>query len=136
MPWRATVSIFDLGNGIILLIAGSFATLAQTDTATALGSSLIQFGAIGVILAWITLVDIPARNKAAEKREEAWKEQLVVERQASKEREASFQASLERLALALERVGTGSSDLATAVKHLGARIPEECQYQAKRNTQG
>lgn len=111
----------NLANDIVVVLGLGVSALAQSEV-SAIGSSLIQLGAIGVVLAWITLVDIPQRNKAAEKREDlaekaadkreaAWEKQLVAERLSSQAREEMFRASLDKMSAALDKLGNGLNTL-------------------------
>jgi hypothetical protein len=120
------MSIFDIANLGMFLLLGPAVVLAQTDAAAAgIAPSLIQLGAIGVILAWLTMVDIPARNKAAADREVVWQKQVEAERAASTTREAQFQVALERHADALAKVGETQEHLADAVTGLTNELREE-----------
>lgn len=132
----------NVQNAIVLTVMGAVSMIAQA-TGGEIASSLIQFGAIGVILAWITLVDIPQRNKASERREDAheraaksreesadkaasareaaWKEQLEAERRAATTRQELFHRSLERLADVLDRSTAALDKLSSAVDGLSER---------------
>ena len=87
----------------IFVVSGAFGLIAEVaDPSNGFGTALVQFGAIGVILAWITMVDIPQRNKAAEKREETWLKQVESERTASIDREAILRGAITELAHSID----------------------------------
>lgn len=131
------VNVSDIERGGVVLGMGVVSLLAQADPSIgAIINSVIQVGAVGGILLWITFVDIPARNKSAETREAAanaaarereaiWKDQLVAERLTSQAREELFRASLDKMSAALGAIGSTQSSLASALDQLGDEMKEE-----------
>jgi hypothetical protein len=132
-----TISHFLGGKaagGLVLALAGAASLVAQVD-GSILTNSLVQFGAVGVILAWLTLVDIPARNKAAAEnaaawkaaaaeQAAAWKDQLQLERAATQAREEMFRA-------ALEKVAVSQGALAGALDQLVDELRQERDVRAR-----
>lgn len=131
------MNLHDLGNGLVLAATGSVALLAQADpTIGTIVNSVIQAGAVGGILLWITFVDIPARNKAAADREVAaeksalarettWKDQLQAERLASQTREELFRVALEKVATSIATAAASQGALSAALDQLADELREE-----------
>lgn len=114
----------DLMNAVVFLAMGIPALLAQADPSAGIWSELVKLGSIGIILGWITLIDIPARNKAANENVVAWREELKAERAASKEREAAFSAALEKFYSAIERLADSKDQQAGAISELIEELRE------------
>ena len=129
------MTVHNLGSWLVLAAAGGISVLAQAD-ASILTNSLVQFGAIGIILAWLTLVDIPARTKAAgenaaawklamQEQAASWKDQLQQERAAAQAREEMFRGALEKVAASIATSAASQGELAGALDQLADELREE-----------
>ena len=110
------MTISDLMNTAVFLAMGVPVVIAQQDPGAGIWSELVKLGSIGIILGWITLVDIPARNKVFAENVAAWREELRHERAAAAAREAAFAAALEKFNSALNKLAESQDELARELR--------------------
>lgn len=124
----------DLSNIGVFLLMGPVVVLAQaTDTSGSVTAALTQIGAVGVVMAWLTMIHLPAQSKAAEKREEAaekreasWRSSMDAQfTRAENERArltSEHEKTMMRVADALAGLATAKADQARALDELAEEI--------------
>lgn len=131
------MNVHDIANGALFLVLGVPVVIAQAaDPASGVTSSLVQIGSVGVVMAWLTMIHLPAQSKAAEKREEAaekrehaWRSSLEAQfSRAETERArltAEHEKTMMRVADVLDKFKDAQGEVARATLALAAELREE-----------